>query len=143
MINAMEPSYELFDHTADMGVRVWAETLSGLIKPAAEGLYATIGELAAGVDATHLHFDQSGEDRAVLLRDFLSHLLLLFERDHRRLTDLDDVVFSDCRLMVDAATGLVDAERSVFHREVKAVTYHELEIREIAGGFEATFIVDI
>jgi SHS2 domain-containing protein len=26
---------------------------------------------------------------------------------------------------------------------VKAITYHELSIRAIAGGFEATLIVDI
>ncbi len=139
----MEASYELFDHTADMGVRVQAPTMPRLVKPAVDGLYATIGELAAAGPAAGLHFDESGEDRARLLRDLLGQLLLVFERDHRRLTDIEEVIFTDCRLMVEAVTEPVDLERSVFHREVKAVTYHELDIREVAGGFEATFIVDI
>jgi len=139
----MEASYELFDHTADMGVRVHAPTMEGLIMPAVDGLYATIGELSASNQAMDLRFDESGEDRAILLRDFLSRVLLVFERDHRRLTEIEQVVFTDCRLMVEAVTAPVDFERSVFHREVKAVTYHELDIRQMAGGFEATFIVDI
>jgi SHS2 domain-containing protein len=143
MISAMEASYELFDHTADMGVRVHAPTMEKLIMPAVNGLYATIGELAGVGFAANLHFEESGEDRAILFRDLLSRVLLLFERDHRRVTELEEAVFSDCRLMVEAATAPIDFERSVFHREVKAVTYHELDIREVAGGYEATFIVDI
>ena len=143
MISAMDASYELFDHTADMGVRVRADTLAGLIRPAAQGLYATIGELVGSVARGPLHFDESGEDRAILLRDFLSHLLLLFERDQRLLTGIEQVDFSDCRLLVEGEVAAVDQERSAFHREVKAITYHELAIREADGGFEATYIVDI
>ena len=41
----MTPGYELFDHTADIGVRVWAPSLAKLIPPASEGLYAVLGEL--------------------------------------------------------------------------------------------------
>jgi hypothetical protein len=37
----------------------------------------------------------------------------------------------------------IDAGRSVPGHEVKAVTYHELAIRPIPGGFEATYILDI
>ena len=41
----MEPSYELFDHTADIGIRAVAPTMAGLVAPAGQGLYAVIGEL--------------------------------------------------------------------------------------------------
>jgi SHS2 domain-containing protein len=139
----VQPSYEFFDHTADMGIRVRAATMPGLLMPAAEGLYAAIGELVAVGDGSLLHFDFRGDDPSVLLRDFLTELLILFERDKRRLVAVVDAAFTESRLTVTAKTAPVDLERSAFHREVKAITYHELSIRTVPGGYEATFIVDI
>ncbi len=143
MIRFVRPSYEFFDHTADMGVRVWAATMPELLMPAAEGLYAAIGELAAGGDESPLDFEFQGNDPSVLLRDFLTELLILFERDRRRLIAITSATLTASRLAVTAQMAAVDFERSVFHREVKAITYHELNICEVPGGYEATFIVDI
>ena len=139
----MEPSYEFFDHTADMGIRVRASTLADLLMPAAEALYAAIGELVAVDEASPVRFNLEGDDAAVLLRDFLTELLILFEREKRRLVTIVDSSFSTQRLTVTADIAPVDVAHSVFHREVKAITYHELSIRAIPGGYEATFIVDI
>ncbi len=139
----MQPSYEFFDHTADMGVRVRAATLPELIAPAGDGLYAAIGRIAGRGDAGSVSFDFTGDDPAVLLRDYLGELLILFERDARLVTAVDVSTFDDDRLAVSAHARSVDMQRSVFHREVKAVTYHELDIRTIPGGYEAVFIVDI
>jgi SHS2 domain-containing protein len=58
-------------------------------------------------------------------------------------TSLDVEVFDDRRLAARAATAAVDHERSDFAHEVKAITYHELEVRRTADGFEARVIVDI
>lgn len=139
----MQPSYEFFDHTADMGIRVRAATLPGLLMPAAEGLYAAIGELVAHGEESPAQFEFQGDDPSGLLRDFLTELLILFEHDKRRLVALVTAEFTESQLTVTAKTAPVDLERSAFHREVKAITYHELSIREIPGGYEVTFIVDI
>ena len=139
----MEPSFELFDHTADMGIRVQAATLPELPAPAGEGLYAVIGGLVAGQVAAPVTVDLRGDDPAVLLRDYLNELLILFDRDQRRATSLDVAVFDDRRLAATVRTAHLDRDRSAYTREVKAITYHELDIRSIPGGYEATVIVDI
>ena len=139
----MQPSYEFFDHTADMGIRVRAATMAELLMPAAEGLYSAIGELVAVSDESSMRFEFQGDDPSVMLRDFLTELLILFERDQRCLVAVVDAAFTESRLTVTAKTAPVDLERSAFHREVKAITYHELNIRTIPEGYEATFIVDI
>ena len=136
-------SFELFDHTADIGIRAVAPTRVGLSRPASEGLYACIGELVAGGETATREFDLNGTDAPTLLRDYLTELLILFEREQKIATSADVLEFTDTRLHVRATTQAVDAERSVFYREVKAITYHALAIREIEGGFEATVIVDI
>jgi SHS2 domain-containing protein len=139
----MEPSFELFDHTADIGIRVRAATLPELLAPAAEGLYAVIGEVMAGAEADPISLDLTGAEPPSLLRDYLGELLVLFDRDDRRVILLDNPTFDKQRLKVTARTANVDQDRSVLIREVKAITYHELDIRSIPGGYEAAIIVDI
>ncbi len=139
----MEPSYEIFDHTADMGMRVVAPTMSALLAPAANGLYAMIGEFAtAGAEQT-VEIKLTGDDSSIMLRDFLDELLVLFDRDKRLAVALDDAAFSADGLRVAVRTRAIDEDRCVFLREVKAITYHALDIVSVPGGFQATVIVDI
>lgn len=143
LIRVVEPSYEFFDHTADMGIRVRAATPPDLLSPAGDALYAAIGQLVAGGDATTVSINLTAETPPDLLRDYLSELLVLFDRDRRMVTQVDVAKYTRNHLTATIRTCAVDEERSVLHREVKAVTYHELGIKEVAGGYEATFIVDI
>jgi SHS2 domain-containing protein len=139
----MTPRYELFDHTADIGIRAFAPSLATLIAPSTEGLYAVIGDVVAAGDSHPWRFEAAGDDTSLLLRDYLAEVLLLFDTEHRRLTGLSVAEFTAQRLCVTAGAQPVDAPRSVLQREVKAVTYHALAIRPVNGGLEATFIVDI
>ncbi len=139
----MEASYELFDHTADIGIRVWGSSLAELVAPAGEGFYAVIGDVVTGDRCEEISIDLTGDAPEVLLRDYLAELLILFEQDHRIVSDVSVSRFDGDRLTVRAGTVAVDLGRSTLEREVKAITYHALEIRKVPGGFEATIIVDI
>jgi SHS2 domain-containing protein len=143
---AVPAHYELYDHTADVGIRVFAPTLPALLKPASDGLYSVIGELVARDDAVVLNLDFTAAERPgadLLLRDYLAELLLVFERDQRIVTQVDVRRFDERKLALTATAALLDEGRTIFHREVKAVTYHELEVRRTPDGYEATFILDI
>jgi SHS2 domain-containing protein len=135
--------YELFDHTADLGIRVFAATRAELVPLAAEALYAAIGELRPAGDPRPILVEFHGEDAAVLLRDFLSELLYAFEQERRMMTSIQIAEFSASRMAVTGESREVDETASVLMREVKAVTYHELALREFAEGVEFTCIVDI
>jgi SHS2 domain-containing protein len=142
-MDSVGPRYELFDHTADLGVRIWAPSLPDLVRPATDGFYATIGEVVAGGSGHARTFEFSGDEPALLLRDYLTELLHLLEHDHARFTPNTVRDFSGQRLVVLGQTATINETASVFEREVKAVTYHELAIRAVTGGYEATYIVDI
>lgn len=139
----MDAGYELFDHTADVGVRVFAPTLPELLRAAGEGLYGVIGELRAQGEPHSERFELQGGDLPELLRDYLSELLLIFERDHRLLTGLQVDVCEPGRLQARGETRAIDRGRSCFDREVKAVTYHGLELSRLERGFEFRYIVDV
>lgn len=148
----MEPGFELFDHTADVGIRARAATRAGLIGPATEGLYAAIGSLVPAEsgsgavspgDAGTERWEFVGDDAAGVLRDYLAKLLRLFEGAQRVLVEPRAEAFDDRRLTVVGTSRPIDAARSALDREVKAVTYHGLSVRPIDGGWEAEVIVDI
>ena len=143
-IPEMQPSFEIFDHTADAGIRIVAPTLPELLKPAGDGLYAVIGTVVPSAEPPQrVSLDLTGSDPSLLLRDYLHELLILFERDDRIVTAVEQATFESERLTAGVQATLADRAHSAYHREVKAITYHELEIRSVPGGYEATVIVDI
>ncbi len=139
----MDASFEIFDHTADAGLRVFAPTMADLIAPATAGLYALIGDLSHAGDPSDVRYDFSGDSEPYLLRDYLGEVLALFENDRRVVTAFESVEFAGDQLTIAAKSAAIDLTQTEFHREVKAITYHELDIRAIPGGYEATIIVDI
>jgi SHS2 domain-containing protein len=135
--------YEVFEHTADLGIRVHAATLDGLMADAARGLFAVIaGDLAQIVPREERSFTVPGNDPVWLLHDWMSELLAAFE--------IDRLLLREFRVVVDAA-GLratakgerFDPSRHELAHEVKAVTQHLLDVHQAPEGWEATFIVDI
>lgn len=139
----MTARWEFFDHTADLGVRVTADSLPELIRAAGEGLYEVIGQLETHRETHDRPLEFAGDDPAVLLRDYLAELLLYFERDQLVATEVVVAEANEGHIRATARMAAVDPQRSTYHREVKAVTYHQLTLERTENGYEATFIVDI
>jgi len=139
----MNAGFQLFDHTADLGLRIFAPTMDGLIRPATDAVYAVIGELAACGPPETLKLDFTEEDAPLLFRAYLAELLRLFETCKWMVAQPAVSEFTANHLRVTAQALRVDPDASIYYREVKAITYHELTIREVTGGYEATVIVDI
>ena len=135
--------FELRDHTADIAVYAWADSVEGLFRAAAEGLYATIGELQTEETGERERIRVEASDPESLLHDFLDELLYRFEMRGQRLADFRFRRLDRGVLEADVAVNRVDARASVLDREVKAVTYHDLNIVKSDGGYEVTLILDI
>jgi SHS2 domain-containing protein len=135
--------YELFDHTADIGIRAWGGTLSQLLEQVGRGLYSVIADFRTTGQSIRVQWQLEGEDRGELLHDYLSELLFLFEDEGRILWSPHVQEFSENRLVVEGDAETVDEANTSYHHEIKAVTYHELGIRTTDDGYEAKIIVDI
>lgn len=135
--------YELFEHTADLGLRVRAADLDSLFAEAALCLFSAILEDVAAVEPRQaVVIELSGEDREFLLFDWLRELLLRCDADHQ--------VFGkfEVQVRVNGLTATAwgepfDLARHALAHEVKAITYHELKVEETAEGWLAEVIVDI
>jgi SHS2 domain-containing protein len=135
--------YELFDHTADLGLRVTAATLDDLFVDAARGLFAMIVETPAAIEPrVEERFDIPGDDRAFLLFDWLRALLIKSETDGLVFANFA-VTVRDDGLTATATGEPLDPEKHGLGREVKAITYHELKVSQTPAGWFAEVIVDI
>jgi SHS2 domain-containing protein len=135
--------YEVFEHTADIGLRVRAPDLNALFAEAGRGLFSLIVENLDEVQPQQeLTVRLAGEDRELLLFDWLNELLFQFDAHH--------LVFSRFQVAVDeggltatVAGEPVDPARHRLDHEVKAITYHGLKVAQEPGGWVAEVIVDI
>jgi SHS2 domain-containing protein len=135
--------HELFEHTADLGLRATAADLNALFAEMAACLVSAMLEDPASVrPAQEVRIELAGQDREFLLFDWLKELLLRFETDGVLFATFD-VKVTDAGLTATARGEPYDSERHVLAHEVKAITYHELKVEKTADGWLAEVIVDI
>src|SRR5262245_35920569 len=76
-------SYELIDHTGDIGVVARAATLEALFSECARAMFEILADAPSPSPSGTDPFPVAGADPAEELRDFLSELLYRFSTDHR------------------------------------------------------------
>ena len=135
-------SFEFIDHTADAGIRVVAPTLEDLFETA--GLAFT--ELVTSVDSV----DCRVERRFKLREDDIETLLVSWLQELLYLLDTEDLVFGRFQVKIHGLSLEATAWGDVFDpnihtmkTEIKAVTYHQLEVAKRDQGWEAQVIFDI
>ena len=135
--------YELFEHTADLGLRVEAPDLDTLFRDAGRGLFAIVAEPEPhGVPVGRRELYIEGESREFLLFDWLNELLYVFDTRRVLLGDFD-VSLGGSGLRAGASEfELEQGEYRLLH-EVKAITYHGLRVERTLEGWLAEVIVDI
>jgi len=136
--------YELFEHTADLGIRARAPDLTTLFCDAARGLFSAIGESSAGGESEGQRYElRLTADRIdYLFLDWLNELLYLFE-SRALLLDRFEASIDGTTLRGSARGVEFDPQRDRLYHEVKAITYHDLTVRQEGGEWLAEVIVDI
>jgi SHS2 domain-containing protein len=129
--------YEI-EHTADWELEVWAPDLPGLLEQAAIGLYALSGTILQNQPRMTRSFTIHAHDREEMLVSFLSELLYIEEQeglgfDQFQLAVKDETLFAE----------LSGSTIASINKEIKAVTYHQLEVKENPQGFETRIVFDV
>ena len=130
------------DHTGDIGFEIHADSLEGLFRRAAKGLYEILVERLPAPDREEIvEVDESSPD--LLLRSFLSELLYRFLARRTILVELSDLRIEDNRVRARGPAAHFDPDRDGLRTELKAVTYHQLEVRREGSGWMARIIFDV
>ena len=136
-------SWEHFEHTADLGLRVRAAGLDELFADAGRGLFAMIVEdLDAVAPRMSVSIAIEGTEPSCLLHDWLGELLAVFDTRGLLLAAFD-VRVTPAGLEATASGETTDRQRHHLLHEVKAITYHGLRVEQETDGWVAEVIVDI
>ncbi len=124
-------TYELVDHTADVGIKAYGKTLSEAFENAAKGMFDIITDSSEIENIGQYNIELEAPDLEQLLVDWLSELLFL--------NSAKNIVFGFFKVELDDKKNKLSAK--VFgekfdiskHKagaEIKAVTYHMLEVKK-------------
>jgi len=135
-------SYELIDHTADVGIRVTAESPEALFETAALALT----ELMTDTTTVEPKLERTME----LQEESLDLLLVCWLQEILYLVDTEGLVFSVFEVRIEGTELQATLRGEPFNPEVhprksdvKAVTYHHLEVTTHDDGWQAQVILDI
>jgi SHS2 domain-containing protein len=135
--------HEIFEHTADFGIRARAENLNDLFADAARGLFSLIvANLDSVAMVEQVHIQLISDNREDLLHDWLSELLFTFSTRRLVLADFE-VSVSPTGLSATVRGEPIDVNRHAIEVEVKAITWHALKVEKNFDGWLAEVIVDV
>jgi SHS2 domain-containing protein len=138
MVKQSSAGYQERAHTADWALDVWAPDLIGLLQQAAHGMYALMHARLQAESREAYRFEIAAPDRETLLVTFLSELLYFTQRDDVAF-DRFDLTQNGDRLRAKVEGAPIES----LAKEIKAVTYHNLAVRETERGLEATIVFDV
>ena len=131
---------EIVEHTADWSLRVRGEDLAELFANAAIGMAMLIVE---NPDALPVSVERSLElqayDAESLLVDWLNELAYLAETEQLVFSRIEIKEINKRSLEATVRGG----EAPVLDKHIKAVTFHNLAIKETESGLEVTIVFDV
>lgn len=149
-----EKGYEFINHTADLGILVYGKDLKELFANAACGLSDIITDVSRINEKITKEIKVEGIDLEQLMINWLSEFLYYYE--------VDSLIFKRYVIIyinnVEAEEGgkqsfftlkamvygeKFDLERHIINTEIKAVTYHQIEVRRDNDHWRARIIFDL
>jgi SHS2 domain-containing protein len=135
--------FEVLDHTADIGLIVYGEDLEALFENAGKGFFHLITDLRKVRGRVEKKIEIKGESLDRLMVDWLSELLYLH--------DVENLLFKGFKVESVGEDGLKAIVKGepfqdgihVIKTEVKAVTYHQIEVRRENEHWRAQIIFDL
>jgi SHS2 domain-containing protein len=134
--------YEILEHTADIGIRVRGKSLSELFW---KTIHATVDLLSGGIEIQPVmekDFSIKEENVEMALVSVLEEIIYFFENKLFLPSDCSVSIQEDL-YKINLKGNIVSSEDLKEGTDIKAVTYHKLEIKKVDDKYEATVIFDI
>jgi len=142
LIFSVKRKYEIIDHTADLGLRVFGRTREDLFSHAARAMFDQIADLRSIREDIRRSVTVEAPGLEELLVYFLSELLYLFTGEGILLSKFTIKKMDDRHLEAEAGGERFSSARHRLKTEIKAVTYHNLKIERQGAGWKAEIIFD-
>lgn len=130
--------YETLSHTADVMIRAFGNSLEECFENAGYAMFDQIADLSKIEPKQSVKFDVEGDEPEQLLVDYLSELLYLFDAEYLLLSEFH-ITYDGEMLIVNAKGEKVDKKRHELRKNLKAVSYHAIEVAPEKGYVKVLF----
>ena len=137
------PDYTLLNHTADLGIKIRGTTLIDLFENAGNALIHLMLRAKIPGNPHSRKISVSGDDLADLMVRWLGEILYLFEGDYLVVTSINIDSLTSSQLEATLETVPYDPEIHEILNEIKAVTYHQIQVTNRGDRWEARVIFDL
>nr|SVE73304.1 EOG090X0IKX [Ceriodaphnia reticulata] len=138
--------YEYLDHTADVQLHAWGETLEEAFEQCVEAMFGYMTEIDK-VEILEKHdIEAMGEDIQSLLFHLLDEFLFLFSAEPFFIARKVKITSFDRENFKISATGfgeMFNLEKHPQGTEVKAITYSNMQVHDTVNMHEVFVIIDI
>lgn len=136
-------SYQLIEHTADIGIRVKSFSLAGLFKKA--------GLAIAGLSLETQNHLYPGKHKIIIRQKAanLEELFVNWLNELLSVSAVESLVFENIQInqvnenYVDAVATGSDIRNYKINTEIKAATYHQLKVKKTGLIWQAEVIFDV
>ena len=142
-------TYEIIDHTADIGIKVYGKNLEALFLHAARAMFEIMLEpikkksIFAKTGHEKFSLNKQGNNLEEIFVFWLSELLYLFSADGLIMQKANIQKLDANAIQAEVTGEIFSPDFYRIKTEIKAVTYHELEIRKTEHGYEVQVIFDV
>ena len=137
------PWIEYMDHTADAGIVVRAGTLPELYSRAAWGMCSLLTDMSTVRPETRTTVSVEATDREALMVRWLSELNFRHITQRTVFGVFDVRRVDETRLEAEVGGESIRPDRHIIFTEIKAVTYHLLEVAPESQGWRARVVFDL
>ena len=142
-MDSKKPNFTILDHTADLGIKVTGRDLRTLFEVAAKSMmYIMVKGKPADTTKT-FNLSVEGLDLADLMVRWLGEILYLFEGEHELVTGVEITSVSHSHLDATLETVFFDTNLHEILCEIKAVTFHQIEVVKKDDHWETRIIFDL
>ena len=138
----MKP-YEEIPHTADIALRIQGKDLRELFINAAYGMFDIIADLEGLKESVSIDVNLKAPSKEELLVSWLDELLYNFYTKGIIFFDFDITLVTDGTLTAKARGRHLGENKNRLKREIKAATFHDLNIAETPGGLSVDIVFDV
>ena len=139
----MKKTYHVIDHTADFGLQVFGADAKELFINAALALFDVITETDVLKGRESCNIKASGEDWSDLMINWLREILYLWNGKERLVKSIQILSLSEDKISAKIYFDAYMPDHHTIKTEVKAVTYHQIQVKSGPAGWEARVIFDI
>ena len=133
--------FKLIEHTADIGVVAYGQTLAEAYANAAYGMFSIIAELDNVREVESRELDLYEDDPEALLFEWLNRLLYVFDVERLLFKRFDITEFDGRRLKATCYGEKYDPLRHQIKLGVKSATYHMLKVDASKSQVQVIFDV--